>query len=285
MRKQRPFGTVQAALVFFTIQAASADLYRFTFSPNDLIGLYTSGGPTLYRPEQADARLVYQRTPLDFSKAASTFTDHPSRGSRWEGDENYYTDWLAGLGEGEGIRAFNIWITPADYLSSFGNPYTREDILQQMYSLSGDISGWSATSVGDWTAEVCLIYSHPTEGPSYGIQWSTDNPDAYLRPGGTDLGSFSFTLADVAVNANGDSPEGGQGYRFWFGSTSLVFDDQGWGRGSIGEIFSSVESNDTGWEAGVVLIAEAVPEPTVVFLLVFSGTGLIAVRRFMRCME
>lgn len=262
-----------------------AELYRFEFDPNHLIETFTAGDDASYRPDQADPRLVYQKNPLDLTRAAATFTDHPSRGSRWSGDDAYYQDWLTGLGAGEGIRAFNIWITPADYLASYGNPYTREDILQQMYSRSNDISAWSGTAGGDWTAKVSMIYSNATDGPSYGIYWSTTNPAACLRPGGVDLGTFSFTLSDVAVNGSGDSPEEGQAYNFWFGSYSLIFDDQGWGNTSTGAVFSSSVVNDAGWEAGTALVAQVVPEPSSALLLGLSAMSLFVRRMSRRWLE
>lgn len=272
-------------LIVFILTAAGfslADSFLFTFDPNDLIELYTSGESGSYRPEQDNPRLVYQRNPLNLEDAAATFTDHPSRGSRWEGDSNHYADWLAGLGTGEGIRAFNIWITPADYLGSYGNPYSREDTLQQMYSLSNNIVGWNGTASGDWTAEVNMIYSNSTVGPSYGIQWSTTNSEAYLRPGGADLGSFSFTLSDVAVNELGDSPQDGQAYNFWFGSYSLTFDDQGWGTSSTGAAFSSPDGDGAGWEGSMALTAQTIPEPNVTALFGTAAVIFIVRKRARR---
>jgi hypothetical protein len=281
--------TVMIKKVWFLILTAAAtvmaDSTVFWFDPNDLIDVYTAGDSSSYRPDQESPRLVYQRDPLDLSKMAATFTDsrYAPNPPRWTGNDNYYADWMAGLSDGEGIQAFNIWVTTAGYLGSVGNPYSRSDILQQMYSLSNNMAGWSGTASGGWQAEVSMVYSDAVDGVSYGIKWSTTNPAAYLRPGGMDIGQFSFTLNGVAVNSSGDSPVVGQNYNFWFGSHDVVFDEAGWGTSSTGAVFSSTaENHAAGWEGSMRLSAQAIPEPASAMLVLFgagAGTAVYRARR------
>lgn len=242
------------------------------------MSLYTIGQSADYAPAQDNPRFLYDGT---FSHVASTYTDHPSRGSRWTGNADYYADWLAGLGEGEGIRSFNIWITTPDYLGATGNPYSRIDYGQELFCGTNSLSIWTGgTASGDWHAAAVLVYSNATWGASYGVQWTTTNPVAFLRPGGMDLGLFSFTLDDVWTGSDPLSPEQispGQSYRVFFGSTAPIFDDQGWGTTSGSGAFTNRPGNQ--WQGEMRVTAQVVPEPNVVGLLGL-GALITLLRRF-----
>ena len=250
---------------------------RFTFDPNDLIDLYTAGNPGGQGlGSQANPRIILGDGYVINSNMAATYSDHPDRGSRWIGDDAHYADWREGLGDGEGIRQFNMWITTSNY--PYGS-YLRTDYGEQLFRngmYNNDAYGLSGTAVDGWTAEVDVVLDGDG-GVSYGVVWSTTNSAAYLRPGGADLGEFSFTLKDVAGYRG--LPEEiieGQDYKVWFGSDQLVFDDQGWGTNSTQAAFSN---NGAHWEAELYVPAELVPEPASVLLLAL-GSGLsVFIRR------
>ncbi|GEM_PF-1549084 len=245
----------------------------FRFDPNDLIGLYTTGDPTAYRPGQTNPRFLNRDGYSVGTGVAATYTDHPSRGSRWTGDDDYYADWLAGLGAGEGIYQFNMWVTTTNYPYS---GYLREDSGEQLARngmYNNDATGLTGTAADGWTAEVDVIYSNTTGGVTYGIIWKTTDSAAYLRPGGADIGEFSFSMTDVIGirEVAGDIVDGDE-YRVWFGSDSLTFDDQGWGTTSGRDAF---DGSDAHWEGELAVTAEVIPEPaTSMFMAVgavFAG--------------
>lgn len=254
----------------------------FTFNPNYLINLYTTGQSGDYAPAQANSRFVYDGS---LSHVAATYTDHPSRGpggntSRWTGNADYYADWVAGLGAGEGIRSFNIWITTADYLGSSGNPYSRIDVQQQLFCGINSPFIWLAgTASGDWKARLVIAYSNATWGTSYGIQWYTTNSASYLRPGGVDLGEFSFTMTDVWTGSDPDNPEqvvAGEQYRMSFSSSGLVFDNQGWGTSSGLFAFTNRPGFHQ-WQGDMDVTA--IPEPATGMLLWIGGIIGLLIRR------
>lgn len=276
------FRKITVLLLTAIADSVFAGSYRFLFDPDDLINLYTSGQSADYAPAQSQPRFVYDGS---FTHTAATYTDHPSRGSRWAGNADYYADWLAGLGAGEGIRSFNIWITTAGYLGAYGNPYSRIDLQQNVFCGADTPSIWlDASASGDWTARRVMVYSNAEWGASYGIQWYTTNSASYLRPGGTDLGVFSFTITNIWTGSDPENPEelvDGEQYRLFFGSTAPIFDDQGWGSASGLAPFTNRPGYHQ-WQGDMpVTVQEVIPEPTALALAGLAGALLFIHRRWL----
>lgn len=255
----------------------------FTFDPNDLLDLYTTGQSGDYAPAQANPRFVYDGT---FANVAATYTDHPAApyaggsNDRWDGNDAYYADWLEGLGTGEGVRSFNIWVTTAGYLGNYGNMYSRIDVQQDLFSGVNNTSIWGvATASGDWNARLVTVYSNATWGASFSIQWYTTNTASYLRPGGVDLDPFSFSVSDIWTGTTNNPLEvvaGGQ-YRMFFGSTGVIFDDQNWGANS-GLAAYSYQPGQSQWQGELYVTAQT-PEPSTFLLIGLTGVALLLRRK------
>ncbi len=255
----------------------------FWFDPNDLIDLYTAGNPAGEgMASQTHARHVYRQYSELGTTMASTYTDPEEQGGRWTGNDVYYADWQAGLGAGEGIYQFNMWITTSNY--PYGS-YSRTDSGEQLFRngmYDNNAYGLSGTAVDGWTADVDVIYSNSTGGVTCGVIWSTTDPAAFLRPGGADLGLFSFSMVDVAgCKGASENLVNGKNYQVWFGSNSLLFDDQGWGTNSARSAWSSIPGT-THWQAEMPLPASVVPEPASALLLMLGGGAGMLMRRVKR---
>jgi hypothetical protein len=271
--------TLIIAATMLLVGAASASVAVFRFDPNDLIDNYTAGNPTGEGMiSQEDPRFIYDGT---FNNVAATYTDDPLHGSRWTGNASYYTDWLAGLSSGEGISRFHMWITTPDYIN---NAYLRPDMSQDIYRSGNSANGLAGTGWGDWTATVGVGYTSTTWGITHIVEWATTNPDAYLRPGGMDIGEFSFTLGDVFTGSDPDNPEElvDGDYRVWFSGgnstngAGVIFDNQGWGTAS-GETPWAAGNADQ-WQGEMSVSAEVIPEPASTTLLLI-GAAIIGTAR------
>jgi hypothetical protein len=165
-------------------------------------------------------------------------------------------DFKAGLGAGEGIGCFNIWL--ADQANA---PLWGETLIS-----SGSVKPTGYAPTG-WTAEV-VGNPWPAGGNGYWlVQWYTTNPDLYIRPG-NNVGDFGFSFSPTtAVTA-------GENYTLWFGgsnygtgstaqdSQALYFDNFG---GTNGFASQYVSAWGSGFEATLNLTA--IPEPTTMLLL------------------
>lgn len=246
----------------------------FTFDPNDLINLVGSD-TSQWRGAQDNPRAIFDPVAYgggNYNNWAFSYyqpTVLPSGGPQPE-RPNHYLNWLDSLGSGEGIMAFNMWVTTAGYPNNpyDGNPTNPWN--QQIYrdgtngNTSFGLSG-TADAANGWSARVVDIYAG-----TYGIEWYTTDPSKYLRPGGVDLSSFGFTILDSNAVV-------GQQYRIWFGSESTVFDAVGWGTRDAGGLTPFAETGQpANWNAVLTIEAGAVPEPASLSLL---GLSTLLLRR------
>ncbi len=278
------FMIITAALFFISIGGvASARMVSFFFDPNDLIDLYGADFETGMKETQENARRVHNIWANDYYGTFSNFMD-PDHIQPDDG--NTYANWRAGLSTGEGLSCFNTWLLDNPNARSWG-----EILVARLDAPPGSVR----TDCG-WNAEVI---DNPW-GAGYLIEWWTDNPDLYLRPGGTDIGTFGFTVdVYVDIDADGwdeDDPDAelGESYRIWFGGYngdyvdeygnpiySVHFDELGWGSNNPAyPAFAA--SGDSGWEG--VLAITAVPEPATIMLMLGGGLSLLAggIRRKLR---
>jgi len=179
----------------------------------------------------------------------------------WEADQRpTLNDWAASLGEGEGICRFNMWLADSANAPAWGETL----VSSGSYMPSGTApAGWTATVGGNpWPAG---------DDGYWLVEWSTDDPSKYIRPGNS-VGDFSFTFLPTTPVTLGDY------YTIWFGGANygegtdaeaaLVFDDT-WS-GGFGSQF--VPAYGTGFEATLKL--QAVPEPITMAGLVM-GIGAL----------
>ncbi len=276
------FMIIAIALFFIGIGGvASARMVSFFFDPNDLIDLY---GTDFTDPKetQENARRIHNTWTNDYY---GTFSNYMDPDHVQPNDGNTYVNWRAGLGEGEGLSCFNTWLMDNPNARSWG----------EILVAKPDAPIGSVRTVCGWNAEVI---TNPW-GAGYLVEWWTDNPDLYLRPGGADIGTFGFTVdVYVDIDADGwdeDDPDAelGETYRIWFGGYnggvdefgepnypepdwSVHFDDLGWGS-DIPAYPVFAASGSSGWEG--VLEMEAVPEPGTILMILGGLAGLAGIVR------
>ena len=241
----------------------------FNFDPNDLLDLYGTDY-TQEKEVQPNPRRL-RAGGYDPNMRFDTFLQSSYAGDPDVQPEEYntYLNWLDSLGAQEGITRFNMWCADAVPARSWG---------EVLVSKPG--SSMSATATDGWSVEVEENEWYPTIPMAV---WQLDDVvglDKVLRPGGADIGLFSFS-GDLYVDATGDGWDAGdspavlgQDYRIWFGSGNMIYDNAGWGtRAPAYYDSSSGLAFEDGhvWEG--VLELTAVPEPASVLVWCLLGAG------------
>lgn len=261
-----------------TTASALAGPIKFEFDANTFLDVTPTTAEAL--STQANPRLMVANGAVTATRMR-TYT-----GTAVQPDElNGYLNWVDSLGSsGEGITAFNMWVTTASYPN---NPYdspTAGAWAQGIYrdgTLGNSATGISATAPTGWTATVVDVYAG-----TYGVSWHTNNPALSLRPtslGGTDFSNFSFTMADTNAVV-------GQNYRVWFGlgnsstGSQLTYDNVGWGDrpttfSPSNSILGSGGSPGSVWNGVIEVSATAVPEPAILGAIGLAGVLVCARRR------
>lgn len=272
-----------AAVGLSLATSAMADIATFTFDPDDLIQLFpaAAGDEDVTgenKATQANARRTHQPWATNMYE---TFYN-PAAPAPQPNSYNTYMNWRDGLGQNEGISAFNTWLLDNPNARSWG-----ETIVARTDAPPG-----AATAAEGWTAEVI---DNPW-GAGYLVQYYTDDPAYYINTV-SDIGKFSFTVDayDDVDNDGWDEDDPGitlfDSYRIWFGAVnwteadgggwtqewSVHFDDEGWGdRTSTMEPWSAglvgAEGYGSGYEG--VLEIQAVPVPGAA-LLGAMGLGMV----------
>jgi len=268
-----------AGVIMVSGITAKAEYLTFQFNPNDIVDLYNAGFTGL-KATQDNARRVHKVWATDWYQ---TFADYLDAGTTQRGSTDTYFNWLFGLGENEGLGSFSTWLHGDPGARSWGE-ILLADPDKPMYATTA--SGWDVTIVDNpWDTGY---------GAGKIVVWYTTDPDLYLRPGGADIGTFSFT-ADVYVDTDennnilGDlDAQAGVPYRIWFADTcmnqgddnvpALVFDDQGWGTliPNYGT-FAQTPGGDAAIEA--ILTIAPIPEPATICLLGLGGLALLRRRK------
>lgn len=266
-------------MILASTHTVEAEYLTFEFTANDLIDLYNTDFSGL-NATQENARRVHEVWAGTWYQ---TFSDHLCTGTTQPGSGNTYLNWRDSLQTNEGLGSFSTWLHGDPGARSWGE-ILLADPAQPMY----------ATAESGWNVEIVENEWDTGFGKGWVAVWWTTDPDLYIRPGGADLGTFSFT-ADVYVDTNADNniagdldAQAGVPYRIWFADTwmnygddnvpALVFDDQGWGTRTPGYgPFAQTPGGDAGLE--VILTIAPIPEPATICLLGLGGLALLRRKR------
>jgi hypothetical protein len=181
----------------------------------------------------------------------------------WNADQRATVDnFTAGLGAGEGIGCFNIWLADQANAPLWGETLVS---LGSIMPTGSAPSGWTAQVIGN---------TWPAGGDgAWLVYWSTTDPSKYIRPG-NDVGEFGFTFEPTTTVTLG------QDYTIWFGGVnygtgSAASDEQALYFDTFTDGFSSqfVSGYGSGFEATLSL--EAIPEPATIALLSLGGLALL----------
>ena len=195
-----------AAFLWLAMGRASAqvDALTFTFNPGALMSLPPQGQSTYDGQARIISRfLSYNEQGFgnlaDINRTGNTYDN-----SLWALPQplqyNTYQSWLGGLGPGEGIASFNIFLVATDAALSWGQILTIDP------PASGSVM--SGTSGGGWNWELLQWGTNNQPGSTadgYFVQWSTTNDALRLRPG-VQLPDFSFTAPVQVRTSNGLTP-------------------------------------------------------------------------------
>jgi hypothetical protein len=189
----------------------------------------------------------------------------------WDPNQNAVVDaFKSGLGDGEGIGCFNIWL--ADQANA---PLWGETLIS-----SGNVmpTGWAPDG---WTAEV-IGNPWPNGGDGWWlVQWYTSDPSKYIRPSNY-VGEFGFTFQPTTAVTYG------QNYTIWFGGAnygtgSSASDFQALYFDSFNGGFASqfVSGYGSGFEATLSLAAIPEPASILIWSLIAGGSllGVLTIRR------
>ena len=197
--------------------AATGGRVTFEFHASDLINVYPDGvgspSTDVEHSEQANARQLRDRTVGVDEYGVwqyNTFTTLDSY--------NAYKSWREGLGDNEGISAFNIWLLDEVNAKAWGET-----------TVSRPDTPVTATCPDGWDYQ---IIEDPYGDRGFVIEWYTTDPTKYLRPD-EDQGVFSFTVdvyhdkGPANWDANDPPVQVGETCRIWFGC-NLQYDNEGY---------------------------------------------------------
>ena len=193
---------------------------------------------------------------------------------------NKYERWAKGMGTGEGISSFNIFLRgDLQNTASWGQTLKLSDPLSSsgISASVGGNSGWQARVVN-----FSEIYGDASWG--YTVQFFTTDDSKRINYF-SDLPGFSFTAPVEIFGSPSTAVEHGNQYTVWFGTQNRATDPAGWIKplefdnnwnGSTTDTFAF--GNDSVWNGTMNLYATVIPEPsTGSFLLV--GAALAWLRR------
>lgn len=270
--------------IFLLNVSTNASAVTFEFDPDSLLQLFPGAAGTAdttgeNKATQINARRVHEVWGGQWHE---TFYN-PAAPQTQPDSYNTYMNWAEGLGTGEGIGGFNIWLQD--------NPRARSWGETAVWNPNGAAPTGTADADGNWNVSVD---ANPW-GTGWLVSWWTDDPDYYLNLD-SDIGMFSFS-GDAYWDNNSNAYDSsdtlvqlGEEVRIWFGSVnytesdgaggwienqSVFFDDDGWGnRTPAADPFSQGFVDAQGYGSGYegVLQIQATPEPTTMLLF---GLGLL----------
>lgn len=242
-----------AVVCAFIAAPVLADIATFEFDPVDFFN--------------------YKPVSDGFSTDGGMFKLHETWGGNmyrsWNDTQRSMVDnFVAGLGDNEGVGCFNIWLANQANAPAWGETLVSSGSVMP--------TGWAPSG---WTAEVIGNPWPDGEDGYWLVQWYTSDPDNYIRPGNS-MGQFGFTfMPTTTVNY-------GQDYTIWFGGVNYGTDSsaealQALYFDTFSDGFPSqfVSGYGSGFEATLSLQAVPVPGAVLLGLLGLSAAG-IKLRKF-----
>jgi hypothetical protein len=181
--------------------SAQVESLTFTFNPGALMSLPPPSESTYDGEARIISRfLSYNEQGFgnlaDINHTGNTYTN-----SVWALPQplqyNTYQSWLGGLGPGEGIASFNIFLVATDAALAWGQLLTIDP------PASGSVMSGSSGGGWDWQILQWGTNNQPgSTADGYFVQWSTTNDALRLRPG-VQLPDFSFTAPVQVRTSNG----------------------------------------------------------------------------------
>ncbi|MDD5327541.1 MAG: hypothetical protein PHY02_06980, partial [Phycisphaerae bacterium] len=269
----------------FVVSTTANGAVTFSFDPDALIQAYAaSAGLSDVTGENKATQLNARRVHQPWASAVYETFYNPAAPKPQPDSYNTYMNWRDGLGEGEGISGFNIWLLDNPNARSWGETTVWDPA--GLAPTGTAATGWNvATIANPW-------------GAGWLVEWWTDDPAYYINTL-SDIGDFSFSgTAYYDNNGNGydasdQEVQMGDEVRIWFGavnwtesegedewteSWSLSFDDEGWGTRTpnAGGPWSAGSVGSEGYGSGYegVLNITAVPAPGAI-LLGSIGVGFV----------
>ena len=256
-----------------------APAMRFEFDPNNLLlgGVGTTAGDK----DDPGAKLVianpnsyYQATVVTNGgvvttnyTAINTVATYSNLILGQPRGLSAYTNWVAGLGAGEGLARFNIFLR-----GDMANAAAWGQTLKLGPTNSPELLA-SGDAANGWNYQITQFGTIAPGNTDWGysIEWFTTNDALRIRPGGVDLGLFSFT-APLESYLNGQVSQilfGSDGwsttnYTVWFGTQNqagsggvtplyaLEFDNV-WGTSSGGGVTPFANTSNSLWNGTLVL--------------------------------
>jgi hypothetical protein len=259
-----------------------APFVRFEFDPNTL--LLGGVGATAGDKDDPGAKLVignpnnyYQATVVTNGgvvttnyTAINTVATYSNLILGQPTGLNAYTNWVAGLGAGEGLARFNIFLR-----GDMANAAAWGQTLKLGPTNSPELLATGDAANG-WSYQITQFGTNVPGNTNWGyyIEWFTTNDALRIRPGGADLGTFSFTApleqyldGQVSQILFGDDGWSTAGQTVWFGTQNhaatgtgiplyaLEFDNL-WGTASGGGVTPFAFTTNSLWNGTLVLQAQ-----------------------------